>query len=102
MVFSTPVHRSDYGWTRGITEDKEEDDFGKNICTKTNDYLVDETNLLFKLFAFGSFNDHCIHHMLPTIDLSKQTYYGKCFLKLVKSLMLSIRNRNSRNLLLGQ
>ncbi|GMH73118.1 hypothetical protein TrLO_g12059 [Triparma laevis f. longispina] len=52
MVFSTPVHRSEFGWTSGCEEEVEEEgDFGKHAVLSTDDYLVTEASLFAKLFA---------------------------------------------------
>lgn len=37
-----------------------------------------------QLFAAGSFNDHVIHHLLPTVDLSKQYLLRGLFLDLCR------------------
>lgn len=72
IIFSTPVHRSEHGWTEGCGG--EVADFGKHTILSTHDYLSDEAPLWLKLFAFASFNDHVIHHCFPTVDLSRQVH----------------------------
>lgn len=37
----------------------------------TQDYNVN-LKMPWRLLLAGSFNDHVIHHLLPTLDLSKQ------------------------------
>jgi len=52
MVFSTPVHRSDFAWTQGCEAlQAEEGDFGKHVVLSTDDYMVEESGLAMKLFG---------------------------------------------------
>mmetsp|Transcript_22832 Transcript_22832/g.36459 ORF Transcript_22832/g.36459 Transcript_22832/m.36459 type:complete len:126 (+) Transcript_22832:1-378(+) len=67
VQISTPVHRSDYCWTEGDQNGTK--DFVHHTLLSTVDY---HTNLplIASLFLFEAFNDHRIHHLFPTLDLS--------------------------------
>lgn len=81
VVFSTPVHRSVYGWTEGCQPiHPAASDFGLHTVLATNDYMVSLQNLPAKLLLFGSFNDHVTHHLFPTVDLSRQHLIREIFL----------------------
>ena len=64
---STPVHRSDYCWTEGDINGTK--DFLHHTLLSTVDYNINYPQCL-SLFMFESFNDHRIHHLFPTLDLS--------------------------------
>eukprot|EP01083_Nonionella_stella_P028793 79355_1 len=67
QAVATPVHRSDYCWTEGDVNGSK--DFVHHILLSTMDYNTDYPTVL-SLFLFEMFNDHRIHHLFPTLDLS--------------------------------
>ena len=67
-IVSFPIHRSDYCWTEGDNNGTK--DFVKHVLLTTVDYYVD-CGIIASLFGFEMFNDHRIHHLLPTLDASK-------------------------------
>ena len=74
-LFSTPVHRSAYGWTVGCESIvSEQPDFGQHTIMATDDYHVEITPLWAKLYFFGSFNDHITHHLFPTVNQDSKIF----------------------------
>lgn len=68
IVVSTPIHRSDFCWTEG--DAKGTKDFLEHTLLSTMDYYTD-WGLLPSLFMFDTFNDHRMHHLFPTLDVSR-------------------------------
>merc|ERR1712192_118579 len=64
---STPVHRSEGCWTEGDAGGSK--DFVLHTLQSTRDYDV-QYPLVASLFLFEMFNDHRLHHLFPTLDLS--------------------------------
>ena len=65
---STPIHRSDFCWTKGDGGGTK--DFLEHVLLTTQDYYLD-CGLLPSLFMFDTFNDHRMHHLFPTLDVSR-------------------------------
>jgi hypothetical protein len=88
VYVSTPVHRSCYSWSSGCVG--EQSDFGVHTAISTADWSSEETSpdkplaLLWRLFVYGSFNDHITHHLAPTVDLSRQYLLRPLFLRLAR------------------
>lgn len=101
VVVSTPVHRSEYSWTEGCDSAvPAAADFGHHTVISTADYLVEEDiGLAAQMFAFGSFNDHVIHHLFPTIDVSRQHVVREVFLQQCKEFGIPYRNQTFGQLL---
>ena len=95
-----------YSWTEGCQPlANARDDFGEHTVLSTEDYTVEaDASLLHlpkKLFLFASFNDHIIHHMFPTVDLSKQYLLRPLFLQLVEKFQVPYTSRSFSQLLIG-
>eukprot|EP00043_Microstomoeca_roanoka_P002816 m.40679 g.40679 ORF g.40679 m.40679 type:complete len:452 (-) comp11743_c0_seq1:139-1494(-) len=72
FIASFPVHRTEYAWSDGCQSlEPDHADFGEHVVAVAHDYGLD-LGLFGQIFLAGSFNNHIIHHLLPTLDLSKQ------------------------------
>ena len=67
LEVSTPIHRSDHCWTEGDKGGTK--CFLEHVLKSTRDYM-EYSSLFTMIFLFEGFNDHRIHHLFPTLDIS--------------------------------
>lgn len=65
---SSLVHRTPYAWTSGDPDAQR--DFASHLVCSTTDHTTG-TSLFVSLFVFSLFNNHVLHHLFPTVDMSR-------------------------------
>eukprot|EP00055_Hartaetosiga_balthica_P007458 m.25627 g.25627 ORF g.25627 m.25627 type:complete len:465 (+) comp5784_c0_seq2:125-1519(+) len=101
IFLSFPVHRTEYAWTDGCQAvEGDHLDFGEHILASTHDFNV-PMKLLGSLFIGGTFSNHIVHHMFPTVDLSKQHLLNKLLEDTCVEYKVQYRQRSFWNLFLS-